>query len=189
MCSLRPHDNVVQLLAVCSEPLCLVMKFYSNGALLHYILKNKKIHRVELFLIFKGIAAGMNHLHKEKIIHRDLACRNVLLNANMEAVVADFGLARFVRKEVDSGKTASLIGPIKWMAPESLSKGIYSTKTDVWSFGVTAWEIITRETPFEDRDLISTAVEISNGLKLKIPETCPAPLASLLSSCWNDEPD
>jgi len=189
MCNLRPHDNVVQLLAVCKEPPAVVMKFYANGSLLQYIYNTKRLTKIDFFTILKGIAAGMNHLHREKIVHRDLACRNVLINSNAEAVVSDFGLARMVHKEVDSAKTQSLFGPIKWMAPESIQKQIYSLKTDCWMFGVTCWEILTKEIPYPDMDLIVSALAITRGERLVIPGKCPPKLAEMIQSCWLNEPD
>jgi len=189
MCTLRPHDNVVQLLAVCSNPLAVVMKYYSNGSLLSYLHKSKQLYRMEFFTILKGIAAGMNHLHREKIIHRDLACRNILLNGTMEAVVADFGLARMVHREIDSASTQSLFGPIKWMAPESIQHQTYSMKTDSWMFGVTCWEMLTKNIPFPELDLIASALAIVKGDRLVIPETCPPKLAELMKACWTTNPD
>jgi serine/threonine protein kinase len=99
--------------------------------------------------ILCGVAAGMCHLSQEGIVHRysiqriridkhrDLAARNILLNAEMGAVVSDFGFARTLQEEESSGKTVSDVGPLRWMAPESLKIREYSTKSDVWSFGVT----------------------------------------------------
>jgi serine/threonine protein kinase len=86
-------------------------------------------------IFVKGIAAGMLHLHNHNIIHRDLAARNILLSGTGDPKISDFGMSRILQKE-EEGKTKTNIGPIRWMAPESLANQTYSKKSDVWSFGI-----------------------------------------------------
>jgi len=189
MSRLRPHKNVVQLLGICKSPLCIVTEFYKNGSLLNY-LAHQTLTDAEVVKILKGIAAGMVHLHKENVIHRDLAARNILLSELLEPAVADFGFARVLAKEEDVGKTMTTIGPLKWMSPESLQNQQYSTKSDVWSYGVTAWETITRgEIPYGELDSVAASIQVSNGKRLKLPNNCPKKLTSLIVSCWNTNPD
>src|SRR5689334_20038542 len=104
----------------------------------------------------------------------------------MEAVVSDFG---FARAAVESGaKTTSNVGPIKWMAPECLTQRLYSTKTDVYAFGITAWEVITRLTPYPTLDNVNTILFVTSGRRLDIPEYCPAELGQLIQQCWDVSP-
>lgn len=113
MSAILPHENVVQLYGVVSQPPCIVLKYYPNGSLLSYLNSEKELSTRTMFTILKGIAAGCAHLHKEKIVHRDLAARNVLLNQNMCPVVSDFGFARAMNQNMDSGKTKNEVGPIR----------------------------------------------------------------------------
>merc|ERR1712146_108664 len=86
---------------------------------------------------------GMSHLHTEGIIHRDLATRNILLSEGLTPKISDFGLSRFGAPD-DDNQTKSDVGPLKWMAPEAIKARVYGKKTDVWSYGVTVWEIVAR---------------------------------------------
>src|SRR5262249_30186555 len=97
------------------------------------------------------IARGMYHLHTaisgRQIIHRDLAARNILLKKG-SCLVADFGMARMKEQNEAAGKTRQEFGPLKWMAPESFKEGHYSTKSDVFSFAVTVYEILAQTEPW-----------------------------------------
>ena len=97
---IRPHINIVQFLGVCKSPLCAVAEYCSGGSLRSYIkLESEQINEnLELFWIV-GIAAGMSHLAREGIVHRDLACRNVLLTATLDPKITDFGLSKALGKE------------------------------------------------------------------------------------------
>jgi len=186
MRNLRPHKNIAQLLGFCENPICIVIVFYPKGSLRMYLKDPANVISLELSLKFaKGIAAGIGHLHLEKLIHRDLAARNVFLNNDLEAIVGDFGMSRV--GETDANVTASSFGPIRWMAPESIQR-IYSTKSDVWSFGVTLWEIMTRDDPFAGRTLVDVTQAVLKGEHLKVPESCPSNIAQVMLSCWAFSP-
>jgi len=138
--------------------------------------------------IAKGIASGMIHLHEEGIIHRDLAARNVLLNETYDAVVSDFGQSRKLGTD-DVQATKSDTGPLKWMAVEGFTSRTYSKKSDVWSFGVTFWEIFTRaKEPWEGLEPVAAAFKVRDGERLPIPDHMPEALAHLMTSCWNSDP-
>jgi len=183
MKNLRPHGNVVQMLGIVTNPLCIVTTFYENGSLLDLINGPAEMSLQLKLKIMKGICGGMVHLSYERIVHRDLAARNVLLGKDYEPVVADFGLSRFTTKNA-SGMTKSDVGPIKWMAPESLTSQTYSTKSDVWMFGVTCWEILARKEPFPDVDTLEVAFNVRDGITLAVPEGTPEPLSNILYHCW-----
>jgi serine/threonine protein kinase len=190
MMRLRPHKNVVLLLGVVidpAQPLCLVTDYQANGSL-HSLLKSDRAIGWEMTLrILEGVAAGMYHIHEEKILHRDLAARNVLLSESMDAMVADFGLSA----QTTAGETQETVfrGALKYMAPESLRHNMFSTKSDVWSYGVLVWEVLTRAAPFADLQLQDAAQKIKKGLRLPMPVDCPAPLELILEQCWCQEPE
>jgi len=193
MNKLRPHKHVVQLLGMVQKPLCIVLDYYPNGNLHNFLHTEVQIPFQLKMKILKGITSGMLHLHAEGIIHRDLAARNVLLTENYEAVVADFGYSRTVGTE-EVATTRSDVGPVKWMAIENFTTRQYSKKSDVWSFGVTAWEVTTRKDPWDTLDPFQVAFAIRDGQRLVIPENaCPKQIADLIRSCWeinpNDRPD
>ena len=134
--------------------------------------------------ICHGIALGMVHLHAEGIIHRDLAARNILLTQSLQPKVTDFGLSRFVG-DAEYGNTATNAGPVRWMAPEAIKKQVFSKKSDVWSFGVLVWEVVTNgDLPYSEYQAIpALAVAIAtNKAKLKI-HSAPAVLSNVIALC------
>ncbi|PRP73592.1 putative LRR receptor-like serine/threonine-protein kinase [Planoprotostelium fungivorum] len=157
---LTPHPNVVQFLGFCPKPLALITEYIPRGNLYRYLRTNPDIPYETKINIIKGVVAGMAHLAEErvsslsfipdiiKVIHKDLAARNVLLDGDLTPKVADFGMSRVLTIEAEEHQSITNIGPIKWMAPESLKTKIFSEKSDVWSWAVLVIEIITGEEPF-----------------------------------------
>jgi len=132
----------------------------------------------------------MLHLHSEKIIHRDLAARNILLTENFDPKVSDFGLSRYKQASEDTGKTKSDVGPLKWMAPESIRMKTYSTASDVWSYGVVMWELVARVEPYQDLDPVNAAMAVCHQhRRLIVPESCDSTLGDVMQKCWTDEPE
>jgi len=191
MMTLRPHPNLVQLLGIVSisPHFCIILEFLHGGNLVDYLEKNPNPPMSRLLEIIKGIAAGMLHLSLERIVHRDLAARNVLLDRNGVPKVADFGYSRIIAEQ-EEGHTKSDIGPIKWMAPESIGDREYSEKSDVWAFAITCWEIFKNgEMPHANLALLEAAIQIrDNNLTPTIPEHVPKELCDLLKKCWQREP-
>ena len=142
------HPRVLHLIGVSflddMSPL-VVTPFMANGDLLAFLRDDNKNPRVSDLITFAiEIAEGMEYLASQKFVHRDLAARNCLLDHQNHIRIADFGLSRDVyEKDYYRPEEKGLL-PVKWMAPESLEASTYTTKSDVWSFGVVLWEIITR---------------------------------------------
>ncbi|PRP78601.1 putative receptor protein kinase [Planoprotostelium fungivorum] len=165
--SMRPHPNVVLFMGYTfpPDPLSIVTEFCEGGCLLDYLGTHKNdVTQEKKDSIILGIAKGVLHLHQEKIIHRDLAARNILLSKHLEAKVSDFGMSRQVQTKDTASTTASTIGPVKWMAPEAISKREYT-----FSFGVVVWEILTCEEPWGDRAMVEVAIDVLNDKRLTIP--------------------
>ncbi len=165
------HENIVSFVGLCLIPPCIVTEFVSGGSLLN-ILKRKILKQKQEINICHGICCGMTHLHSLNVIHRDLASRNILLTDDMIPKITDFGLSRQLSEDSKSGKTYSDEGfPLKWMSPESIKSRTYSTKSDVWSFGILMIEILLNgEEPYPDLAAFEVASTVSKGTRPTIPE-------------------
>ncbi|XP_059351844.1 mitogen-activated protein kinase kinase kinase 11-like isoform X2 [Daphnia carinata] len=190
------HENIVALKGVClQEPnLCLVME-YARGGPLNRVLTGRKIRPSVLVDWAIQIARGMNYLHNGapiSLIHRDLKSSNVLIAEPIEnedlqfktLKITDFGLAREAYKTT----RMSAAGTYAWMAPEVIKSSTFSKASDVWSYGIVLWEILTGETPYKGIDALAVAYGVAvKKLTLPIPTTCPAPWKNLMQMCWEPE--
>uniref|UniRef100_A0A8C6Y074 Mitogen-activated protein kinase kinase kinase n=1 Tax=Naja naja TaxID=35670 RepID=A0A8C6Y074_NAJNA len=191
------HPNIIALKGVClKEPnLCLIMEFARGGSL-NRVLSGKRIPPGVLVNWAVQLAEGMNYLHEEAIvpiIHRDLKSSNILILekvengdlSNKNLKITDFGLAREWHKTTKM----SAAGTYAWMAPEVIRSSMFSKGSDVWSYGVLLWELLTGEVPFRGIDGLAVAYGVAmNKLSLPIPSTCPEPFARLMEDCWNTDP-
>ncbi|GCC33990.1 hypothetical protein chiPu_0012463 [Chiloscyllium punctatum] len=188
------HPNIILLKGVClKEPnLCLVME-YARGGALNRALAGRKVPPHVLVNWAVQIARGMNYLHNEaavSVIHRDLKSSNILILekadgddlTNKTLKITDFGLAR----EWHRTTKMSAAGTYAWMAPEVIKLSLFSKSSDVWSFGVLLWELLTGEAPYREIDGLAVAYGVAvNKLTLPIPSTCPEPFGKLMEDCWN----
>nr|XP_020471986.1 mitogen-activated protein kinase kinase kinase 11-like [Monopterus albus] len=191
------HPNIITLQGVClQEPnMCLIME-YASGGPLSRALAGRRIPPHVLVNWAVQIARGMLYLHSEAIvpvIHRDLKSNNILLaqpieNECMEGLtlkITDFGLAREWHKTTKM----STAGTYAWMAPEVIKSSTFSKGSDVWSYGVLLWELLTGEAPYKGIDGLAVAYGVAvNKLTLPIPSTCPEPFAQLMAECWDQDP-
>jgi len=186
MKKLRPHPNLVLFLGLTKPPnLCIVTEFVNGGTLLSLLHSHDSIPFLIVAKIIKGISHGMYHLHQERIVHRDLACRNVLLSKDNEPKITDFGMSRHTGS---SNTTKSDVGPLKWMAPESLESKVYSSSTDSWSFAIVLIEIFTRQDPYPKMAPFEAAVAVTKGYRHEIPP-CPPVIASIIKRCFETKPE
>lgn len=191
------HPNIMALLGVClQEPnLCLVMEF-ARGGPLNRALAGKRVPPCTLVDWAEQVARGMLYLHSQAIvpiIHRDLKSSNILILERIEMEdfsnktlkITDFGLAR----EWHRTTKMSAAGTYAWMAPEVIRSSTFSKGSDVWSYGVLLWELLTGEVPFRGIDGLAVAYGVAmNKLALPIPSTCPEPFARLMEACWSPNP-
>jgi predicted Ser/Thr protein kinase len=194
MVNIRPHPNVLQVLGVSTDgPSPAIIMEYCPGGSLDLLLfdKSKPMTPDYQFRLILGIARGMLHLHKNNIVHRDLAARNILLSRDGEPKISDFGMSRIIESTMKEGTTKTNIGPIRWMAPESLKNKKYSTKSDVWTFGIVLSEILNREEPHKGTvDVIEVAVQIrTNFLTPQIPDDVPSVVSDIMKECWAPIPE
>lgn len=132
----------------------------------------------------------MQYLQSQKFVHRDLAARNILLSSKHQAKISDFGLSRALSAGNNYYQTnRGGKWPIKWYAPESCNYGTFSHASDVWSFGVTLWEMYSfGMPPYGDMNSTEVINMIECGKRLPKPLDCPENVYEIMSSCWNYDP-
>ena len=164
------------------------MKYYESD-LRNYIEKdfyniewNKKLK------ILMHIAEGLKHLHKQKIIHRDLHSRNILCKNENEVIISDLGISKSAMESTDDSK---IFGIISYMAPEILQKKHYTTASDIYSFGMIMWELMTGKMPFWDQKNDNLGVEICKGFRPRPLVVINAPMGyiKLMQECWDSNPN
>lgn len=173
------------------QPLAIIQEYCPAGSLNTYLASHPNTELITLARWLKGIATGMLHLHAERIIHRDLATRNILLSETLEPKVSDFGMSRKGDTEDDliSQKTTSNVGPLKWMAPESISERVYSKKSDVWSYGVVIWEVFARSTPWPNLTPLQAAMMVVQEHKhLEPTQNIPPFFQDMMLQCFERDP-
>lgn len=197
------HKNIVQLVGVCTsgEPVYTVMEFMLYGDLKTYLLgrrhlvnhrdreKSDEVSDQRLTNIALDVARGLSYLAELKYVHRDLACRNCLVNACRTVKIADFGMCRpmFDSDYYRFNKRGML--PVRWMAPESLIDGIFTPTSDIWSYGVLLYEIITFGSfPYQGLSNNQVLDYVKGFNTLAVPSGCKPQLASLLLKCWSRKP-
>uniref|UniRef100_A0A673GLL7 receptor protein-tyrosine kinase n=1 Tax=Sinocyclocheilus rhinocerous TaxID=307959 RepID=A0A673GLL7_9TELE len=146
---------------------------------------------IQLVGMLRGIASGMKYLSEMSYVHRDLAARNILVNSNLVCKVSDFGLSRFLTENSsDPTYTSSLGGkiPIRWTAPEAIAFRKFTSASDVWSYGIVMWEVMSfGERPYWDMSNQDVINAIEQDYRLPPPPECPASLHQLMLDCWQKE--
>jgi len=191
--------HVVRLLGVVSKtqkPMVL-MEYMLNGDLKTYLRANRTSqtddtsdvpYQVKLQMCGE-IADGMAYLEKNKFVHRDLAARNCLVSDDLTVKIADFGLAVDVY-ETDYYRIGTRgILPVRWMSPESLKDGVFDSRSDVWSYGVVLWEVVTdAQQPYQGRQHEQVTRLVIDGGYMLQPKQCTTRLYELMLMCWQYSP-
>eukprot|EP00727_Mastigamoeba_balamuthi_P010947 m51a1_g6475 putative adenylate guanylate cyclase (2810) ;mRNA; f:78846-93655 len=190
------HPNI--LLYMCyarsADSFIIVTEYMPMGSLMDLLVNESVVIALRMRLaIMSDIALGMAYLHHNDppILHRDLKSSNILLDSNMQAKVSDFGLTLFAQRGSSHKGCAAVIGTILWTAPEVLDGAACTPQSDVYSFGIIAWEIITREVPYDDCNPHTVAMRVvKEGLRPSLEcGQFPSPIADLIAQCWDNPPD
>ncbi|XP_030758849.1 proto-oncogene tyrosine-protein kinase receptor Ret-like isoform X2 [Sitophilus oryzae] len=204
------HPHVIGLLGICSTsdgPLFVIIEYAEFGSLRNYLRRSRhlltnaevaaiedstdnKVAARDILSFARQIASGMSYLSDIKLVHRDLAARNILLAKNKVCKISDFGLTRDIYEDNAYFKRSKGRVPVKWMAPESLADHIYTTKSDVWSFGILIWELVTLgASPYPGLPVHNLYNLLKQGYRMERPPNCSIVLYSLMNRCWNIDPE
>ncbi|XP_028903134.1 ephrin type-A receptor 7 isoform X9 [Ornithorhynchus anatinus] len=187
------HPNVVHLEGVVTrgKPVMIVIEYMENGALDAFLRKHDgQFTVIQLVGMLRGIAAGMRYLADMGYVHRDLAARNILVNSNLVCKVSDFGLSRVIEDDPEAVYTTTQGGkiPVRWTAPEAIQYRKFTSASDVWSYGIVMWEVMSYgERPYWDMSNQDVIKAIEEGYRLPAPMDCPAGLHQLMLDCWQKD--
>lgn len=186
------HRHLISLFAVCTDspPFYIVTELMEKGSLLKFLRGPEGKNQDVMSLVDMGaqVADGMSYLEENKCIHRDLAARNVLVGEGCICKVADFGLGRVIKEDFYLTEDKKI--PYKWTAPEAISHGMFSSKSDVWSFGVLLYEIITfGGNPYPGFNNNEAVDQVNSGYRMSCPNKCPDFVYDVMMECWNMEPE
>ncbi|XP_076651117.1 fibroblast growth factor receptor homolog 1 [Halictus rubicundus] len=204
------HVNIINLLGACTQggPLYVVVEFAPHGNLRDFLRdhrpssgyeptigqdskEKKTLTQKDLVSFSYQAARGMEYLASKRCIHRDLAARNVLVSDEYVLKIADFGLARDIHCHDYYRKTTDGRLPVKWMAPEALFHRVYTTQSDVWSYGILLWEIMTLGgTPYPSVPSVEKLFHLlRTGHRMEKPPCCSIEIYMLMRDCWSYQPN
>ncbi|VDP40338.1 unnamed protein product [Heligmosomoides polygyrus] len=174
------HPNIIKFLGVCTQApcYCVVMEYCPNGQL-GDILKSDRV--IEWCSWSRQIAEGMEYLHKNKVIHRDLKSPNILFDEDGVVKICDFGTSHQQKKQ--NSTVMSFCGTVSWMAPEVIKKQPCCEKVDVFSYGVVLWELLTREQPYKNINQMAIIYGVVRDIML-----LPSSKLMLMRQCWSATP-
>ncbi|XP_038062790.1 tyrosine kinase receptor Cad96Ca-like [Patiria miniata] len=200
------HPNVVKLLGHCKEKdlVYVIVEYLAMGDLKKLLMEyrdkdpgtgysnlpglSKSLSRT-LVNFARDVANGMAFISSQKCVHRDLAARNVLVGDDLVCKVSDFGLARDVMNTRIYQRESQGALPMRWMALESFLDDVYTTESDVWSFGILLWEIVTLGArPYPMMKTKAMVSQLQQGYRMPKPKNCKKQLYDMMCSCWQESP-
>ncbi|XP_053559962.1 tyrosine-protein kinase Tec isoform X2 [Bombina bombina] len=186
------HPKLVQLYGACTQqrPIYIVTEFMEHGCLLNYLRQRLGQFNSDILLsMCQDVCEGMNYLEQNNFIHRDLAARNCLVNDAGAVKVSDFGMTRHVLDDQYTSSCGAKF-PVKWSPPEVFNYSKFSSKSDVWSFGVLMWEVFTQgKMPFETYSNVEVVEMVTRGERLYRPKLATKNIYSVMMACWHEKPE
>ncbi|XP_072190909.1 tyrosine-protein kinase BTK [Excalfactoria chinensis] len=184
------HEKLVQLYGVCTKqrPIFIITEYMANGCLLNFLRETqRRFQPAELLEMCKDVCEAMEYLESKQFLHRDLAARNCLVNDQGIVKVSDFGLSRYVLDDEYTSSMGSKF-PVRWSPPEVLLYSKFSSKSDVWSFGVLMWEVYSLgKMPYERFNNSETTEHVIQGLRLYRPQQASERVYAIMYSCWHEK--
>ncbi|XP_015696147.1 serine/threonine-protein kinase STY8-like [Oryza brachyantha] len=183
------HENILQFYGACTRPpkYCIVTEYMPGGNLYEFLHKQKNVlDPLTVLRIAISISKGMDYLHQNNIIHRDLKTANLLIGYHQVVKIADFGVAR---QGNQVGQMTAETGTYRWMAPEIINHKPYDHKADVFSFAIVLWELVTSKVPYDNMTPLQAALGVRQGFRLEIPSSVHPRLSKLIQQCWDEDPD
>ncbi|XP_060105878.1 tyrosine-protein kinase BTK isoform X1 [Heteronotia binoei] len=184
------HEKLVQLFGVCTKerPIMIVTEYLALGCLLTYLRDTRRsLQSTELLEMCKDVCEAMEYLESKQFLHRDLAARNCLVHEQGTIKVSDFGLSRYVLDDDYISSMGSKF-PVRWSPPEVLLYSKFSSKSDIWAFGVLMWEVYTLgKMPYERFTNSETTEHVTKGLRLYRPQLASERVYSIMYSCWHEK--
>ncbi|KAJ1273574.1 hypothetical protein BS78_06G292200 [Paspalum vaginatum] len=183
------HDNVVQFYGACTKQrkYVIVTEYMPGGNLYDFLRKQK--NTLELTVVLRiaiGISKGMDYLHQNNIIHRDLKTANLLMGSDHVVKIADFGVSRHPSRE---GDMTAETGTYRWMAPEVINHKPYDHRADIFSYAIVLWELVTTKIPYENLTPLQAALGVRQGMRLEIPSWVNPRVSKLIQQCWDENPN
>ncbi|XP_061467361.1 leukocyte tyrosine kinase receptor isoform X2 [Rhineura floridana] len=196
------HQNIVQCIGVSLQtlPRFILLELMTGGDMKSFLRQNRPrvnhpptLTTQDLLNIARDIACGCKYLEENHFIHRDIAARNCLLTCTgpeRVAKIGDFGMARDIYRASYYRKGGRTMLPVKWMPPEAFLEGIFTSKTDTWSFGVLLWEIFSLGyMPYPCKTNQEVLEFVTSGGRMDPPKNCPGPVYRIMTQCWQHSPE
>ncbi|XP_074845927.1 ALK tyrosine kinase receptor isoform X1 [Carettochelys insculpta] len=196
------HQNIVRCIGVSLQalPRFILLELMAGGDLKSFLRETRprpsqpsSLCMLDLLHVARDIACGCQYLEENHFIHRDIAARNCLLTCQgpgRVAKIGDFGMARDIYRASYYRKGGCAMLPVKWMPPEAFMEGIFTSKTDTWSFGVLLWEIFSLGyMPYPSKSNQEVLEFVTNGGRMDPPKNCPGPVYRIMTQCWQHQPE
>ncbi|XP_048392847.1 ALK tyrosine kinase receptor-like isoform X1 [Stegostoma tigrinum] len=196
------HQNIVRCIGVSLQalPRFILLELMAGGDMKSFLREYRPkpgqpstLNMLDLLNVARDIARGCQYLEENHFIHRDIAARNCLLTfkgTGRVAKIGDFGMARDIYRASYYRKGGRAMLPVKWMPPEAFMEGIFTSKTDTWSFGVLLWEIFSLGyMPYPSKSNQEVLEFVTSGGRMDPPKNCPGPVYRIMTQCWQHQPE